>query len=68
MKNKRIFVIAVIDVVVFLLGVLAAARFKHNGFLAFAIGAIAITTGVVIAFYFGSSAFIDSRRYRDPKG
>lgn len=126
MKNKRILVIAVIDVVVFLLGVLTAAWFEHNGFLAFAIGANAIvtffgslnleakrdfspgdadirraiaiavvlmylqlvatfaffnntppfdgllvnfttTTGVVIAFYFGSSAFIDARRLPPPK-
>ena len=48
MKNKRILVIAVINVVVFLIGVLTAAWFEHNAFLAFAIGANAIVT------FFGS--------------
>ncbi|HET9215512.1 MAG TPA: hypothetical protein VFR18_00955 [Terriglobia bacterium] len=46
--KKPILVIALIDLGLYLIGNLAAALFEHNGFLAFAIGAIAIVT------FFGS--------------
>ena len=62
MNNTLSLVITQIDLGLFLIGNLAAAWFEHNGFLAFAIGAIAIVT------FFGSLKLEVPEPHEAPSG